>query len=123
MWKLKISISEQILFTLITIIALVNVFFLSEKVVLWLFPFGVLSLLFSIPLWGIKRKFRIRESLFALFLQVGVDEVGNIPNEELSYYSVTGTSVSTVSVFFFITTGIPPETVCTIVLSNPTLNK
>ena len=62
--KLKISISEQILFTLITIIALVNVFFLSEKVVLWLFPFGVLSLLFSIPLWGIKRKFRIRESLF-----------------------------------------------------------
>ncbi|MBK6399057.1 MAG: hypothetical protein IPN61_15845 [Bacteroidetes bacterium] len=62
--KLKISISEQILFTLITIIAIVNVFFLSEKVVLWLFPFGVLSLLFSIPLWGIKRKFRIRESLF-----------------------------------------------------------
>lgn len=61
---LKISLAEQILFSAITIIAIIELFFLSENVILWLVPFGILSLLFSIPLWGIKRKFRIRESLF-----------------------------------------------------------
>lgn len=61
---LKISSTEQFVFTLITFIALYEFFLLSEKVIFWLVPFGILSLLFSIPLWGIKRKFRIRESLF-----------------------------------------------------------
>ncbi len=61
---LKISLAKQVIFSAITIVAIVELFFLSEKVILWIVPFGILSLLFSIPLWGIKRKFRIRESLF-----------------------------------------------------------
>lgn len=62
--SLKISLSEQIFFTLFTLIAFIEFFYLSEAVMYWLIPLGILSLLFSIPLWGIKRKFRIRESLF-----------------------------------------------------------
>ena len=61
---LKILPAEQIAFTFFTIIAAVEFFSLTKQVLIWLVPLGILSLLFSIPVWGVKRKFRIRESLF-----------------------------------------------------------
>jgi 4-hydroxybenzoate polyprenyltransferase len=61
---LAIPTYQQVIFYLISLITIIEFFFLSEKVLLWLIPLSVLSLLYSVPLWGIKRKFRIRESLF-----------------------------------------------------------
>lgn len=61
---LKIPIQRQIVFVFITLIAVYEFFRLSEKVLLWLIPLAILSVLYSVPLWGVKRKFRIRESLF-----------------------------------------------------------
>lgn len=61
---LKIPIQRQIVFIFITFIAAYEFFRLSEKVLLWLIPLAILSVLYSVPLWGVKRKFRIRESLF-----------------------------------------------------------
>ncbi len=61
---LDVKLYEQIIFVFVMLIAGINFFFLSEKVLIWFIPLAVLSLLYSIPLWGIKRKFRIRESMF-----------------------------------------------------------
>ncbi len=61
---LNIELYEQVIFVFVLLIAGINLFYLNENVLLWLIPLAVLSLLYSIPLLGIKRKFRIREALF-----------------------------------------------------------
>ena len=61
---LAIPVYEKVIFAFILFYTLFEFFFLSEKVLVWLFPLSILSLLYSIPVLGIKKKFRIRESVF-----------------------------------------------------------
>lgn len=61
---LNVKIYEQIVFVFVLLIAAINLFYLNEYVLMWFIPLAIFSLLYSMPLVGIKRKFRIRESLF-----------------------------------------------------------
>lgn len=62
--SLVVSGQEIIIFIAVIILSIVELLMLSEKVLLWSTLLVFLSLLYSIPILGIRKKYRIRESVF-----------------------------------------------------------
>jgi hypothetical protein len=70
--KLNISFSFLLLYFIALFIALFETTFFEKELMLFLIPLTIMTLLYSIPAWGLKNKVRIRESFFVKLPVIGL---------------------------------------------------
>ena len=71
-FQFKISTFYLIAFIAAMVISVGQVFYFNKNILLFLIPLTVVTLLYSMPLWGIKKKIRIRESFFVKLPLLGI---------------------------------------------------
>lgn len=71
-FQFKISTFYSIAFIIAIVVSIYQLFYLKEKIILFLIPLTVLTLLYSMPLLGVKKKIRIRESFLVKLPLLGI---------------------------------------------------